>query len=79
VTVFSAPQNVTLEELRLESWFPLDDATAELASLRDKQPPPMATKQTGNRSKKKLKSRAKVKRGVLKRGRVRRRKAAHRR
>jgi transcriptional regulator with XRE-family HTH domain len=27
VTVFSAPQNVTLEELRLESFFPLDDRT----------------------------------------------------
>jgi transcriptional regulator with XRE-family HTH domain len=28
LTVFSAPQNVTLEELKLESYFPLDDATA---------------------------------------------------
>jgi len=28
VTVFNAPQNVTLEELRLESYFPVDDATA---------------------------------------------------
>jgi transcriptional regulator with XRE-family HTH domain len=28
ITSFSAPQNVTLEELRLESYFPLDDATA---------------------------------------------------
>ncbi len=28
VTTFSAPQNVTLDELRLESYFPLDDATA---------------------------------------------------
>lgn len=27
VTMFSAPQNVTLEELKLESYFPLDDAT----------------------------------------------------
>ena len=27
VTVFNAPQNVTLEELKLESYFPLDDAT----------------------------------------------------
>jgi hypothetical protein len=27
VTVFSAPQNVTIEELRIESYFPLDDAT----------------------------------------------------
>jgi transcriptional regulator with XRE-family HTH domain len=32
VTVFSAPQNVTLEELRLESWFPLDEATAEVCA-----------------------------------------------
>jgi transcriptional regulator with XRE-family HTH domain len=29
LTVFNAPQNVTLEELCLESYFPLDDATAE--------------------------------------------------
>jgi transcriptional regulator with XRE-family HTH domain len=28
LTVFQAPQNVTLEELRIESYFPLDDATA---------------------------------------------------
>lgn len=28
VTVFSAPQEVTLEELRIESCFPLDDGTA---------------------------------------------------
>jgi transcriptional regulator with XRE-family HTH domain len=27
VTVFNAPQNVTLEELAIESYFPLDDAT----------------------------------------------------
>ena len=27
VTTFSAPQNVALEELHLESWFPLDDET----------------------------------------------------
>lgn len=27
VTVFSAPHNITLEELRIESYFPLDDAT----------------------------------------------------
>jgi transcriptional regulator with XRE-family HTH domain len=30
VTTFSAPQNVALEELHLESWFPLDDETAEV-------------------------------------------------
>lgn len=29
VTTFNAPQNVTLEELRIESYYPLDDATAE--------------------------------------------------
>jgi transcriptional regulator with XRE-family HTH domain len=28
LTVFSAPQNVTLDELQLESYFPLDEATA---------------------------------------------------
>jgi hypothetical protein len=27
VTIFSAPQNVTLDELRIESYFPLDDPT----------------------------------------------------
>lgn len=27
LTVFSAPQNVTLDELRIESYFPLDEAT----------------------------------------------------
>jgi MmyB-like transcription regulator ligand binding domain len=29
LTVFNAPQNVTLEELSIESYFPLDDVTAE--------------------------------------------------
>jgi transcriptional regulator with XRE-family HTH domain len=28
ITAFSAPQNVTLDELRIESYFPLDEATA---------------------------------------------------
>jgi transcriptional regulator with XRE-family HTH domain len=28
ITAFNAPQNVTLEELRIESYYPLDDATA---------------------------------------------------
>lgn len=28
VTIFDAPQNVALEEMRIESYFPLDDATA---------------------------------------------------
>jgi hypothetical protein len=27
VTAFNAPQNVTLEEIRIETYFPLDDAT----------------------------------------------------
>ena len=27
LTVFSAPQNVTLEELQIESYYPLDDVT----------------------------------------------------
>lgn len=30
LTVFNAPQNVTAEELRIESYFPSDDATAQL-------------------------------------------------
>ena len=30
ITEFNAPQNVTLEELRIESYFPLDDATRSL-------------------------------------------------
>ena len=33
VTVFNAPQNITLEELRIESYFPLDDATARACEL----------------------------------------------
>jgi hypothetical protein len=28
VTHFDAPQNVTLEELKIEAFYPLDDATA---------------------------------------------------
>ena len=30
VTTFQAPQNVVVEELRVESWFPADDATAAI-------------------------------------------------
>ena len=30
VTTFSTPQQVTLDELRIESCFPLDDATREV-------------------------------------------------
>jgi transcriptional regulator with XRE-family HTH domain len=29
VTAFQAPQNVTVEHLRIEQWFPYDDATAD--------------------------------------------------
>jgi hypothetical protein len=29
VTVFSGPRNVTLEELNIESFFPLDEATTK--------------------------------------------------
>ena len=36
ISVFAAPGNVTLDELRLESYFPLDDATARACQqLRD--------------------------------------------
>lgn len=33
VTMFNAPQDVTLEELRIESYYPLDDATARACEL----------------------------------------------
>jgi transcriptional regulator with XRE-family HTH domain len=33
VTAFSAPQDVTLEELRIESYYPLDEATARVCEL----------------------------------------------
>lgn len=29
LTVFSAPRNITLDELRIESYYPLDDRTRE--------------------------------------------------
>lgn len=32
LTVFDAPQNVTLDEIRIESYFPLDDRTARACS-----------------------------------------------
>jgi len=32
VTSFDAPQNVTLQEIKIESYFPLDDATEEACS-----------------------------------------------
>lgn len=34
ITVFDAPQNIALQELRIESYFPLDDATARACELR---------------------------------------------
>ncbi len=37
VTAFQAPQNVWVEQLRIEHWFPYDDATA--AACRDLVPP----------------------------------------
>jgi transcriptional regulator with XRE-family HTH domain len=33
LTVFNAPQNVTLEEIAIESYFPLDDETARVCEL----------------------------------------------
>jgi hypothetical protein len=30
VTAFQAPQNVVVEQLRIETWFPYDDETAEV-------------------------------------------------
>jgi transcriptional regulator with XRE-family HTH domain len=33
MTVFNAPQNITLEEMTIESYFPLDEATAEACRL----------------------------------------------
>jgi transcriptional regulator with XRE-family HTH domain len=33
MTVFQAPQNVALEELHIESYFPLDDATEQLCRM----------------------------------------------
>jgi transcriptional regulator with XRE-family HTH domain len=37
LTAFSAPQDVTLDELRIESYFPLDDATTRLCEQLAKQ------------------------------------------
>ena len=33
VTTFNAPSNVTLDELRIESWFPLDEPTKEACRM----------------------------------------------
>lgn len=38
VTAFQAPQNVSVEQLRIEQWFPYDDATA--AACRDQAASP---------------------------------------
>ncbi|MDD2926697.1 helix-turn-helix domain-containing protein [Rhodoferax sp.] len=46
VTVFSAPQQVTLDELRIESYFPMDDQT-RLACERLAATTPVATALTG--------------------------------
>jgi transcriptional regulator with XRE-family HTH domain len=35
VTAFNSPQNVALDELRIESYYPLDDATAEACASFD--------------------------------------------
>jgi len=43
ITVFSAPQLVTLEELRIESYFPLDEATRSMCErLAEGRPAPSA-------------------------------------
>lgn len=33
VTTFQAPQNVAIEELRIETWFPADASTAEACEV----------------------------------------------
>ena len=35
ITAFQAPQNVALEHLRIETWFPYDDATADACRRLD--------------------------------------------
>jgi transcriptional regulator with XRE-family HTH domain len=40
VTAFQAPQNVAVEHLRIETWFPYDDATAEACARLAGGPPP---------------------------------------
>jgi len=39
VTAFQAPQNVAVEHLRIETWFPYDDATAAGCRLLGKAGP----------------------------------------
>ena len=38
LTVFQAPQNVSLEELQIESYFPLDDTTEQVCRMLADQP-----------------------------------------
>jgi transcriptional regulator with XRE-family HTH domain len=38
ITAFSAPQNVTLDEVRIESYFPLDEATASACERLSQAP-----------------------------------------
>jgi hypothetical protein len=40
VTVLGTPQDVTLQELRIESFFPLDEATASAAACEPFGPAP---------------------------------------
>lgn len=39
VTAFEAPQNVSVESLRIETWFPVDEATAAACRLLADRPP----------------------------------------
>ena len=40
ITAFQAPQNVAVEHLRIETWFPYDDATAEACAALAGAPAP---------------------------------------
>lgn len=40
ITAFQAPQNVAIEHLRIETWFPYDSATAEACAGLAGEPPP---------------------------------------
>jgi transcriptional regulator with XRE-family HTH domain len=43
LTVFQAPQNVSLEELQIESYFPLDDVTEQVCRMLAGEPSPAAS------------------------------------
>jgi transcriptional regulator with XRE-family HTH domain len=43
LTVFQAPQNVSLEELQIESYFPLDDVTEQVCRMLASEPSPAAS------------------------------------